>query len=92
MSNSEPCYPSIAGAKMAQAKTEMPEKLAEASYEDIQRAWEAYNQSEITHPTRQLNWVFDNNHKLSQWEIDQLQKTFEKFQAKYQSPLAKAMK
>lgn len=74
------------------AKTEMPESTSHLSFDEVAQAWEAFNQSEIAHPIRQLNYVLERNIPLSQWEIDQVNKIMTKFTAKYNSPLAKAMK
>jgi biotin-(acetyl-CoA carboxylase) ligase len=73
-------------------RTQMPEKLAEMSYDELELAWRAFNDSEIAHAVRQLNYTLNNNSTLSQWEIDQVNKVYEKFSAKYNSPLAKALK
>lgn len=72
---------------------DMPENLAEVSYADIQQAWQAYNNSPIAHTIHQLEYVLENpNYTLAPWEVNALAKVFEKFHAKYTSPLAKALK
>lgn len=70
----------------------MPEAAASLSFEEIQQAWNAYNQSDVAHAVRQLEYAFSKSQKLSQWEIDVLEKTFKKFEAQYLSPLAKGLK
>lgn len=89
-------YPKTLSAGVAAcnppSRTVMPENMTELTYEEVRQAWDAFNQSEIAHPINQLNHVLERGAALSQWEIDQVNKVFEKFNAKYNSPLAKALK
>ncbi len=87
------------GSKQAQPCTnlgqdvapEMPEHMSEFSYEEVRQAWNALNNSPVAHHVNMLDIVFEQNAKLTTWEVDQMTKLFEKFSAKYTSPLAKAM-
>lgn len=84
----DPCPQSMTDTTIDTSKT-----IAEMSYADIRNVYESYRRSEIAHVAEHLSHVLDNpKYVLSNWEIDQLQKVFEKFEAKYTSPLAKAMK
>lgn len=70
----------------------MPQSLENSSFDEIQSAYFAMRNSEICPTLDHLNWVMEKQIPLQQWEINKLEQAFNKFLAKYNSPLEKALK
>ncbi len=64
-----------------------------ATFEEIKAVADIYQRSDTSHYVERLDEIInDQNYKMSVWEVEQLVKFYEKFAAKYTSPLAKALK
>lgn len=64
-----------------------------ASFEDIKKVCRVYQHSETAHYADRLDEIINqSNYVMSNWEVEQLNNMYDKFAAKYNSPLAKAMK
>lgn len=83
------------GAKtvMTDPELDTSKTIADMTYDDIKAVYDQYQRSEVAHVANHLEQVMNNpQYTLSKWEIARMQSVFEKFTAKYTSPLAKAMK
>jgi hypothetical protein len=58
----------------------------------IRNIVDAFYGSAIANQVCQLNDVIEGSYQLSDWEIKVMDELFEKYFAKYKSPLAEAMK
>lgn len=63
-----------------------------ADYDSLKKCVDAWYRSRTAHHVDYLVEVIESNYQLSNWEEKQLDDLFEKFAAKYKSPLAEALK
>lgn len=67
--------------------------VSNASFEDIKKVCDIYQRSETSHYVERLDEIINQSgYVMSNWEVEQLNNLLDKFSAKYNSPLAKAMK
>lgn len=70
----------------------MPASMEQFSPKEIQEAAFALNNSKVTYPVNALNELATTGTQLKDWEIKYVDEAYANFAAKYNSPLAKAMK
>jgi hypothetical protein len=71
---------------------EMPESMKASSPADILDAAAAINNSRVHWPVNAINSLSKESVNLQDWEVQMVEKAFTEFLAKYNSPLAKALK
>lgn len=84
--------PPGSAAKDQYVRPDMPEAAKKMSFAEVRQVIDAYHSSEIADSVNRLNCVIENGTTLSAWEIEQMNKLFQKFEAKYNNPLAKALR
>lgn len=87
------CAPSSIGMieKDREPRPEIDLK-GDVTLEDMIKVVNSYHQSSVIHSIAQLEHVINSNQKVQDWEVRMVKKTLEKFLAKHDSPLAKALK
>lgn len=92
-----PPYPTPNGVALNQK--EMTDKdidpsktVSELSGDEMRALYRAYQNSDVAHTVDHLEVILERSQTLTNWEIERLNKVFQKFTSKFNSPLAKALK